>query len=113
MLNYAIVAFLVAAVGGLFMAMQIFKNRKPAVAVALLHGALGATGLGLLAWLVLTAETLATNILAGLVILLVAAVGGFYLASFHLRGVAHPKPVVVIHAIAAVTGVGALLLSLM
>ena len=40
-----------------------------------------------------------------LALLLVAAVGGFYLAAFHLRGQSGPKPVVVVHALAAVAGV--------
>lgn len=40
--------------------------------------------------------------------LVVAALGGFYLLSCHVRGIPHPKPVVVIHALAAVCGVGVL-----
>lgn len=103
----AIVLFLIAAVGGAVMAAAIFQGRMPPAAIAVLHGVLGATGLGLLAWLWLqggAAETLAI----GLGILVVAALGGFYLLSFHLRGKAHPQAVVVIHALAAVGGVGVL-----
>jgi cation diffusion facilitator family transporter len=39
-----------------------------------------------------------------LVILAVAALGGFFLASFHLRGTPGPKPVVLVHASVAVIG---------
>src|SRR3546814_13596896 len=40
-----------------------------------------------------------------LIILLVAALGGFFLASFHLRKAPAPKPVVIVHAAVAVIGV--------
>ena len=40
--------------------------------------------------------------------LVIAALGGFFLASFHLRGRPGPKPVVALHALLAVTGVGLL-----
>lgn len=110
MINYAIGTFLVAAVGGLVMAVQIFKERVPSVPLAVLHGALGATGLALLLWVFLTSEP-ALAVTVGLVILVVAALGGFFLASFHLRGIPHPKAVVVIHAGAALVGVTALLVT--
>lgn len=42
--------------------------------------------------------------LVGFVLLLVAALGGFFLASFHLRQRLPPKAVVVIHAGVAVAG---------
>ena len=43
-------------------------------------------------------------VLIGFVLLLVAALGGFFLASFHLRKQLPPKAVVVIHAGVAVIG---------
>jgi hypothetical protein len=39
-----------------------------------------------------------------LIILIIAALGGFYLASIHLRSTVAPKPVVLIHAGVAVIG---------
>lgn len=110
MLGTAIVLFLLAAVGGIVMATQVFRGRTPPTAIAVAHGLLAATALGLLAWTWLqsTQETVVT---IGLVVLLIAALGGFFLLSFHVRGRPHPKPVVVIHALAAVIGVGALLLA--
>ena len=44
------------------------------------------------------------TILIGFVLLLVAALGGFSLASFHLRQKAAPKAIVVVHAGVAVVG---------
>jgi hypothetical protein len=44
-----------------------------------------------------------------LIILLVAALGGFFLLSFHIRKQNHPRAVIVLHALIAVIGVLALL----
>ena len=63
-----------------------------------------ASGLLLLLAAVFTA-TVDTAIKAGLGLLLLAAVGGFYLLSLHVRGQKHPKIVVVAHASLAVIGV--------
>ena len=109
---YAICSFLVAAVGGLVMATQVFRNRTPSPLIAVVHGLLGATGLGLLLWLVITGST-STAVLAGFGILLIAALGGFFLASFHLRGKPHPKAVVAVHASVAVIGVCTLIATLL
>lgn len=112
MLVTAILIFLVAAIGGLIMATRIFSDRTPPVAFAVGHGLFAATGLLLLLWMWAQGQLtgLAT---AGLVILVLAAIGGFFLLSFHVRGKPHPKPVVVVHASVAVIGVGALLLALL
>jgi hypothetical protein len=42
--------------------------------------------------------------LAALVILAIAALGGFYLASVHLRGKVAPQPIVFVYAGVAVVG---------
>lgn len=112
MLVTAILVFLVAAIGGLVMAVHIFRDRTPPMPLALLHGLLGATGLGLLIWLWLQ-NAVSPAVTVGLAILVVAALGGFFLFSFHLRGKPHPKAVVIVHALAAVCGVGALAFALL
>ena len=110
MLNIAIVIFLVAALGGLFMATQIFRDRKPAMAIALLHGPLAAVGILLVFWLWMQSQaSLVVSIALGA--LVIAALGGFFLFSFHLRDKPHPKAVVVLHALLAVTGVSALVVA--
>ncbi|HHK4654150.1 TPA: hypothetical protein ACQTZB_005045 [Pseudomonas aeruginosa] len=103
MLNYAILCFAAAAVGGMVLAASVLRGRLAPWALSLVHAVMGALGL------VLTFATVfqgaAFPVRVGFVVLIVAALGGFYLASFHLRGRVGPKPVVVIHALAAVTGV--------
>ncbi len=104
MLTTAIVLFLAAAIGGIVMTTQVFGGRTPAVGIAVAHGAAAAAGLVLLIWIALTGAP-GTLLTAGLVVLLIAALGGFFLLSFHVRQRPHPKAVVVVHALAAVGGV--------
>lgn len=103
MLTYALIAFAVGAVGGLILAASVLRGRLASWALSLVHAALGALGLILLIVAVMQGGGGAAQI--ALAILLVVALVGFYLASVHLRGKPGPRAVVVIHALAAVTGV--------
>lgn len=112
MTGYALAVFVVAALGGLVMAMKIFSGKHPPWLLSLLHAALGATGLVLLVMVVI--KGMAGSLVTGaLVVLLVAALGGFYLASQHAAKKIVPKSVVIIHAAVAATGVVILLASLL
>jgi hypothetical protein len=71
--------------------------------VSLLHAALGAIGLLLVIYAAVTSG-ISHAALTALIILIIAALGGFYLASIHLRSTLAPKPVVFIHAGVAVIG---------
>lgn len=104
MLSIAIVLFAVAAVGGLIMAIMHFRGRTPPpLALALLHGVLAASGLVLLLMVVLRAAMAGVaGIALGLFVL--AALGGFALLSFHLRGRALPNALVAGHGLLAVAG---------
>jgi hypothetical protein len=102
MLIYALFAFGIAAVGGLILAASVLRGRLAPWALSLVHAALGATGLVLTLLAVLGGADGYVPIALGL--LVVAALGGFFLASFHLRQQPGPKPVVVIHAGVAVLG---------
>ena len=99
----ALVLFAVAAVGGLVLAMKHFRGAALPMPVALIHGAVAAVALVM----VLLAYRSATVAGLGrpLVLLTIAAVGGFFLFSFHLRGQRAPNTAVVIHALVAVAGV--------
>jgi hypothetical protein len=109
MLVYALIVFAIGAVGGLTLAgVYVLRGRLAPWALSLLHAALGAIGLLLLIYAALTTG-ISGAALAALVILVIAALGGFYLASIHLRGQVAPKPVVFIHASVAVIGFLALL----
>ena len=103
MLTYAILVFAIAAVGGLVLAASVLRGKLAPWALSVVHALLGATGLILLVLVVLggSASARAT---AALGLLVVAALGGFYLASIHLRKQVAPKAVVFIHAGVAVVG---------
>jgi hypothetical protein len=67
--------------------------------------ALGAAGLVLTAIVVVGGSDSGTGIIPiALLVLLIAALGGFYLASIHARKVVAPKGVVIVHAAVAVVG---------
>lgn len=103
MIKIAIGCLLVGALGGAVMAATIFRGRRPPWALTVGHGALGALGLVLL--LLAVAGGAAGLVQAGLAVLVLAALGGFYLVSFHARKMDHPRPVIIVHALAALTGV--------
>ncbi len=102
MFNYAVLLIAVAAVIGLYMAVGHFKGRTPPKAgVAILHGLVAVSGVILLllgVWEIGfgTAHTWA------LVLFGVAALGGLYLVSHHMRQRPLPNGVIVIHGLVAV-----------
>jgi hypothetical protein len=97
-----IVLFALAAAGGLFLAFLRFTGKPLPTVIAVLHGLIAASGLVALGTAVLEGGApQPARIALGLFVL--AALGGFFLFSFQLRGKPLPKPVVVIHgAVAAV-----------
>jgi hypothetical protein len=103
MLAYALVVFAVSALGGVLLATYVLRGRLAPWALSLLHAGLGAIGLRLLIYVAVTTGLSHTALLA-LIVLAVAALGGFYLASIHLRGKVAQQPVVFIHAGVAVVG---------
>jgi len=103
MLTYALIAFAVAAVGGSILASSVLRGRLAPWALSVVHALLGATGLVLLIVTVLRGAATG-RVTAALGLLVVAALGGFYLASIHLRGKVAPKAVVFVHAGVALAG---------
>ena len=98
----AAVLFAIAALGGAVMAFMRLSGRElPPMALAIVHGLFAASGLIALLVAVIgaNASTETQIALGGFV---VAALGGFYLFSYHLRGKALPVPVVLIHGVVAV-----------
>ncbi|MEX2523610.1 MAG: hypothetical protein WD750_01515 [Gammaproteobacteria bacterium] len=108
MITAAIILFLLGAAGGLAMTIMSFRGKTIPWLLAIGHGVLGAAGLFLLLVAVIrgTGGQVAT---IAFVILLAAALGGFYLVSFHIRKQTHPRGVIVVHALVAVAGVLTLL----
>lgn len=103
MLLYAVLVFAVAAIGGLVLASSVLRGKLAPWAISLLHALLGASGLVLLILQVLQGAPPA-RLTAALGLLVVAALGGFFLASFHMRGQVAPRAVVFVHAGVAVAG---------
>jgi len=103
MLVYALVVLAIAAVGGLVLAAHVLRARPAPWALSVLHALLGATGLALLV-VMLVQGAGGQRLLAGFALLLLAALGGFFLASFHLRKRLPPKGIVIAHAGLAVVG---------
>ena len=105
MLNIAVLVFAVGAVGGLVLANSVLRARMASWGLSLLHAALGATGLVLTAIVVLRGSSdLASIVPIALLILIVAALAGFFLASYHARKVSPPRAAVFAHAGVAVVG---------
>ena len=112
MQNAAIVLGL-AALGGLTLAIIRLRGAPwPPVWLALGHGAVAATGVGLLAYAALTSE-IPRLALVALGIFLLAAVGGAVLfLGFHMKSKPLPIPFVIGHGLIAVTGFVLLLLAM-
>jgi hypothetical protein len=110
MLNTAAIIFAIAAVGGIVLAAHVLRDKFAPWALSLVHAALGAAGIVIL--LVAVIGGARGNIALSLVLFVVAALGGFFLASFHYRKQLPPKVVVVVHALVAVAGFGVLLAAL-
>jgi hypothetical protein len=108
MMTWIIVLFSAAAVGGVTLAILRFRNRPLPMPLALVHGAVAAIALVMLLVLALgpSGSHTARLVLVGFV---VAALGGFFLFSFHVRGKQLPIGVVVIHAVVAVASFAGLL----
>lgn len=103
MLTYLIIVLAIAAVGGVVLAMKVFSGQLAPWPLSIVHALLGATGLIMLIMLVLEGSG-DSRLTAALGLLVVAALGGFYLASLHVKGNVAPKNVVLIHAGVAVAG---------
>ncbi len=102
MFQYAVMLFAAAAVIGLWMAVQHFRGRTPPPAgVAILHGLLAVSGVITLLLGVREIGTGTTHTWA-LGLFVVAALGGLYLVSHHMRQKALPNGVIIVHALVAV-----------
>ena len=104
MLTYALLIFAIAAAGGVVLASSVLRGKLAPWVISIGHGLLGAAGLVVLIMVVLQGAPPA-RVTAALGLLVAAALGGFYLASIHLRGQVAPRTVVYAHAALAIIGV--------
>jgi hypothetical protein len=102
-MTIALVLFAIAAVGGIVLAMMRFQGKPyPPMGLALVHG--GVAAAGLIALIAGVAQHQgAPPARTALVLFIIAALGGFGLFSHHLRKIALPVWLVVVHALVAVT----------
>ncbi len=101
-MTLAAVLFAIAALGGVVMAAMRLRGRElPPMGLALVHGLFAASGLIALIFFVV-GRTVSTQAMVALIGFIIAALGGFFLFSFHLRRQALPVPVVIIHGLVAV-----------
>lgn len=103
MLNYAIILFAIGALGGLALASSVLRGKFAPWALSLAHALLGAAGLACLIILVVQGSS-GSRVVAALALLVIAALGGFFLASLHLRRTIPGKGLVIGHAGIAVIG---------
>ena len=111
MLTYAAIVFAIAALGGIVLALHVLRDRLAPWALSLLHAALGAAGIVLMLIALARGEG-GSLALPSVVLFVIAALGGFFLASFHYRKTFPPKVVVIVHALVALAGFGVLLAAL-
>ena len=103
MLTYALVLFGIGALGGLILASQVMRGKLAPWLLSVGHALLGAAGLVILIMMFLQGSN-GSRLTAALALLVVAALGGFFLASFHLRQTIPAKGLVIGHAGIAVIG---------
>lgn len=105
MVRTAVILLAVGALGGVVMAIvRLFQNINPPSWLAMLHGLLAAAGITLLLYAACTAgiPQLAN---AGLVLLVLAALGGLVLnLKYHAQNALLPRGLLVGHALLAVIG---------
>ena len=101
--TYALIVFAIGALGGLVLASSVLRGRLAPWSLSLLHALLGASGL-LLLILAVVQGSASGRVMGALGLLVVAALGGFYLASLHMKKAIPPKGVVFMHAGLAVVG---------
>ena len=105
MLKTALVLLTITALGGVVMAViRLGKGANPPSWLAMLHGLLAGAALTLLLYAYFTVG-LPALASWGLLVFLVAALGGTYLnLAFHAKAMPLPKNIVVAHAAIAVVG---------
>lgn len=112
MTGYALAPFILAAVTGLILAAGILKGKMASWPLSLTHGLFGALGLGMLFLAIFQGEH-SGQVVTALGILVIAALGGFFLAAIHAQKKLPPKAVVGVHALVAVSGFLTLLASVL
>ncbi len=99
----SIVLIALAGVAGIIMLGRIYKDRPVPMSLAVLHGLLAAGGV-VLAFAVAFQAGAYPLLCYALGAFVLAALGGLFLFSFHLRRKRFPTPLVFLHGIIGATG---------
>lgn len=111
LLKLAIGLFVVAACFGLAVLIKILKDKSTIKIAVICHGIIAATGLGLVFYYVINNPQ--HSPITSLVLLTVAALGGFTLLSFDLRHKKISKILVLAHPLIAICGLVSLIFFVM
>jgi hypothetical protein len=112
MLNVSAVLFAVAALGGLVLGVSGLRQRNMPMWLSIIHGLVAAAGL--VTFIIgIVQGTAGSLLITSLVLFIITALGGFVLFSYHLRGKAHPKGLIVIHGLVAVIAYVLLLIGIL
>jgi hypothetical protein len=112
-LQNAAILIALAALGGVTMLVIRLRGQNPPTWLALGHGLIALSGVGILGYLYQTASLPALANWALLVFLLAAAGGATLFLGFHLRGKLLPIALILGHGLIAATGFGLLLTALL
>ena len=111
-MTLAAILFAIAALGGAVMAVMRLRGRElPPFRLAIVHGLFAAAGL-IAVLVIIVGHTTSTQATVALVGFIIAALGGFFLFSYHLRRLALPVCVVIIHGLIAVISFVVLLVAI-
>jgi hypothetical protein len=99
--------FILAALFGLTVLFYILKDKPTPKLAVFIHGLIAASALLIL--LYYTYRNPTTILITSSILFIIAALGGFTLLSFDLRGKAIPKALALIHPIIAISGLIALI----
>ena len=109
MLMLSVIVLGLAALGGIALVALRLRGGNPPLGFASVHGVAAAVGLILLA-IEASEAGFEGRIAVALLVLVLAALGGFVLLSFHLRGKLLPLALVLGHGLIALSGYAVLLL---
>jgi hypothetical protein len=103
-----------AALGGMLMvAMRLGGQPRPPLWLALVHGAVAATGVGILAYTAATTAMPQMGLIALGVLVLAALGGAFIFFTYHLNEKPLPIPLILGHGFTALVGLALLIVTVL
>ena len=104
MLSLALIIFAVAALLGVYLLIHILNNKNTPKGVVIIHGSIAACGI----LLIIIYSLRNQSPLASLLVLILAAIGGFYMFWLDITDRKLPKMLAVGHGVIALLGIALL-----